>query len=58
MADFTEPTPVTQESTVPTIQKFNELSVGAGSSRITMKKGRLEIRDTDGNIVILLDANG
>lgn len=32
MAGFTEPTPVTQESTVPTIQKFNEFSVGAGST--------------------------
>lgn len=32
MAGFTEPTSVTQESTVPTIQKFNEFSVGAGST--------------------------
>lgn len=58
MSDFTVPPIPEQESSIPQIQKFNELSVGSGSSQITMKKGRLEIRDSYGNIVILLDANG
>jgi hypothetical protein len=38
MADFVEPTPVTPESTVPPIQKFNEFSVGAGSTTFKANK--------------------
>jgi uncharacterized protein YxjI len=45
-----------QENTGERFKNVKELKAGDGSFLI--RKGRLELRDTAGNIVILLDANG
>lgn len=39
-----------------TIRNVKEFSVG--NSDFVIRNGRLEIRDSSGNIVVLIDANG
>lgn len=59
MSEFTiEPQPLIDENpnTDKVFKNVKELKAGDGSFMI--KEGRIELRDTAGNIVILMDANG
>lgn len=48
--------PMDEPNTQQRFKNVKELKASDGSFRIS--KGRLELRDSSGNIVILLDANG
>lgn len=57
MADFVEPEAKPEINSVPQIASFKEISIGAGGSQLKFAKGRLEIYDSSGNLVILMDPN-
>lgn len=48
--------PMNQPNTDQRFKNVKELKAGDGSFKLT--SGKLELRDSNGNIVILLDANG
>lgn len=76
--DFVSPEITASASSIPTVQKFNELSVGSGGTMFKANAqgvfvggtsysnapyvqdytGKISIKDSSGNVVILIDPNG